>query len=473
MVKQSGNRTTLVCTLGTTAPVISETLDALTNGGRRIDKLVIVHTNFKDVFEKKTPSGKDIGLRAFENYMKKHSRYKHISLEFLNLKIADILTERDNEHLLRTMLEVFARERREGNTVYLSIAGGRKTMSAIALFAAYLIGCDGIFHVLVKGDEFEVTDKYGFNVPRDLLSLVEIPVINLSPVLRTILLAIDPGNRFGGDFHNYLSAGGDVKTVFQRCNAELLKTVNQQKLKEGYDRRRDQYEKMCFVVDSILQARAKEAGIMLRPERERRVKTFESLVEKIARKQAEGKVISDPFEDIEDIAGVRIICYFSKDVEEIGKIIKSGQDFSVHEIVEIKSTSIKKTKIVRDAQGQERERSEEKRTAHVGYSATHYIVTLTEDRTKLPEYKDLKGIKCEIQVKTIFDHAWSQVEHRLRYKSDEYQQMEQETKDRVDNVFTAANVLLNETKSEFSKLRALYSRQNLSKRKHRQRKPSC
>lgn len=449
---------TLVCTLGTTAPVITETLDALKRKGKELGKLVIVHTSFRDVFEKKTPSGKEVGLRAFEAYLEQHPSYRNISLELINLGIEDILTEQDNENLLRKMLEIFAKERQEGNTVYLSIAGGRKTMSAIALFAAYLIGCDGIFHVLVKGDEFKVTDDYGFNVPSNLISLVEIPVVNLSPVLRTVLLAIDPENQFGGNFYNYLSAGRDVNAVFERCNKELLKTIDQRKLKEEYERHRDRYEKMCFVVDSILRARAKEAGIM-RPEHEHRVKAFERLVEKIARKQAEGKAITKPFEDIEDIAGVRVVCYFREDVKAIRKIIESGKDFSVHEIVEIKSTSIKKTKIVRDASGQELSRSETSNPRQIGYSATHYIVTLTKGRTGLIEYEDLKGIKCEIQVKTIFDHAWSQVEHRLRYKSVEYQQeMPQKTKDFVDSVFAKANTFLNQTREEFSKLRARYKR---------------
>ncbi len=448
---------TLVCTLGTTAPVITETLDALTQQKRKeIGKLIVVHTNFKDVFQKKTPSGKDIGLEAFKEYLKEHPIYTNISLELINLGIEDILTEQDNENLLRKMLEIFAKERHEGNTVYLSIAGGRKTMSAIALFAAYLIGCDGIFHVLVKGDEFKVTDEHGFDVPLDFISLVEIPVVNLSPVLRTVLLAIDPQNQFGGNFYNYLSAGRDVNAVFERCNEELLKTIDQRKLKEEYERRRDRYEKMCFVVDSILRARAKEAGIM-RPEHEYRVKAFERLVEKIARKQAEGKVITNPFEDIEDIAGARVVCYFREDVEMIRRIIESGEDFSIHEIVEIESTGIKKTKIVRDANGQELSRSEERDPRQIGYSATHYIVTLTKGRTGLIEYKDLEGIKCEIQVKTIFDHAWSQVEHRLRYKSAEYREMQQATKDIVDNVFSIANAFLNQTKAKFSELRTLYT----------------
>jgi len=448
-------RVTLVCTLGTTAPAISEALDALDHSGRKVDKLVIVHTDFRGVFEKKTPSGKEVGLNAFLVYLRSHSTYSRIELELVDLGIEDILTQQDNELVLRKMLEVFARERRQGNKIYLSIAGGRKTMSAIALFAAYLIGCDGIFHILVKGDESKVTDEYGFQIPLECLSLVEIPVINLSPVLSTVLSAIDRQNQFGGDFYNYLSAGQDISTVFERCNKELLKTVDQQKLKEEYELRRERYGKMCFVVDSILRARAREAGIM-RPQQEWRVKTFERFIEKIARKQAEGKNIDDPFEDIEDIAGARVICYFAEDVQKIREIIESGEDFSVREIVEIESTSVKKTTIVRDTSGKEIERKTEDRPALIGYSATHYIVTLGEGRTKLVEYKDLSNVKCEIQVKTIFDHAWSQVEHRLRYKSDEYQQMGEEVKDIVNDVFSKAKTYLTQTKDEFTQLREIY-----------------
>jgi len=82
---------------------------------------------------------------------------------------------------------------------------------------------------------------------------------------------------------------------------------------------------MCFVVNSILEQRAKEKGIM-RPQLEERVKTFDSLLEKIARKKKAGRTITNPFEDIDDFAGVRFICYFFQDLDTIKECILSGED---------------------------------------------------------------------------------------------------------------------------------------------------
>jgi len=64
-------------------------------------------------------------------------------------------------------------------------------------------------------------------------------------------------------------------------------------------------------------------------------------------------------------------------------------------------------------------------------------VTLKENRTNLVEYQDLKGVECEIQVKTIFDHAWTQIDHWLSYKWDMFEEMEQDFKDRVEDIFVS------------------------------------
>jgi ppGpp synthetase/RelA/SpoT-type nucleotidyltranferase len=92
----------------------------------------------------------------------------------------------------------------------------------------------------------------------------------------------------------------------------------------------------------------------------------------------------------------------------------------------------------------------------VGYTGIHYLVGLRPDRTALLEYERLSGLWCEIQLKTIFDHAWSQVDHRLRFKSEEFHAMSKEQKDEVLAVFADAARLLNESKAVFSTLRETY-----------------
>ena len=42
------------------------------------------------------------------------------------------------------------------------------------------------------------------------------------------------------------------------------------------------------------------------------------------------------------------------------------------------------------------------------YRAVHYTVRLREDRIRLPEYARFAGLRCEIQVQTILNHAWSE-----------------------------------------------------------------
>ena len=52
-----------------------------------------------------------------------------------------------------------------------------------------------------------------------------------------------------------------------------------------------------------------------------------------------------------------------------------------------------------------------------GYSSLHYIVEYTPERLKLIEYKYFTGIKFEIQIRSILQHAWAETEHDLGYKS--------------------------------------------------------
>lgn len=46
----------------------------------------------------------------------------------------------------------------------------------------------------------------------------------------------------------------------------------------------------------------------------------------------------------------------------------------------------------------------------------HKIVSLSESRTCLSEYRNYKGLKAEIQIRSILQHAWAEMEHDLGYK---------------------------------------------------------
>lgn len=45
------------------------------------------------------------------------------------------------------------------------------------------------------------------------------------------------------------------------------------------------------------------------------------------------------------------------------------------------------------------------------------VVKFTDERCKLVEYQKYQDIRFEIQLRTVLQHAWAEVEHGLGYKS--------------------------------------------------------
>lgn len=52
-----------------------------------------------------------------------------------------------------------------------------------------------------------------------------------------------------------------------------------------------------------------------------------------------------------------------------------------------------------------------------GYLSLHYVATLSVNRQSLAEYRRFPALKAEIQVRSILQHAWAEIEHDLGYKS--------------------------------------------------------
>lgn len=144
-------------------------------------------------------------------------------------------------------------------------------------------------------------------------------------------------------------------------------------------------EEACFILrDEISRQKIKIHGDVFY-----RIKTFNSLAKKIERRQQ--KQTSDSTGEIEDLAGVRIICLYRSDLERLGKLIS--------ECFQVLTTSTSRT---RDE-------------THFGYMADHYIVKLRQE-SKGKRYDEIKSLKCEIQVRTILMDAWDSVSHHLVYK---------------------------------------------------------
>lgn len=161
-------------------------------------------------------------------------------------------------------------------------------------------------------------------------------------------------------------------------------------LLESYDHNKDIYDSYAMSLKSLLNTLIRDAGHSIHS-LDSRVKTRTSLAEKIIKK---GKY--ECIEDITDIVGVRIITHYSDDVDQVAKIIEK-------EFIIDKENSIDKRITIEPDR--------------FGYLSLHYVVNLTNNRTKLTEYASYKTIKAEIQIRSILQHAWAEIEHDIGYKS--------------------------------------------------------
>lgn len=149
-----------------------------------------------------------------------------------------------------------------------------------------------------------------------------------------------------------------------------------------------QYEHLCNEVEYILDKRMAESGIEFSSITSR-PKSLKSFAEKVSRK----KYLS-PLKDITDLAGVRLVYLYKTDRPRIEKLIES--EFEVIEKVD---------------------KVEEQDEDKFGYGAVHFLVHLGR-KSSGARYDDLKGLVCEIQVRTVLQDAWAIIAHHLSYKQE-------------------------------------------------------
>ena len=100
--------------------------------------------------------------------------------------------------------------------------------------------------------------------------------------------------------------------------------------------------------------------------------------------------------EITDLVGIRITTYFENDVDIIKEML--NEEF----IIDNKNTIDKR---LHDPD-------------RFGYMSVHYILELSEKRCNLNEYKNFKNMKCEVQIRSVLQHTWAEIEHDLGYKSE-------------------------------------------------------
>jgi len=102
--------------------------------------------------------------------------------------------------------------------------------------------------------------------------------------------------------------------------------------------------------------------------------------------------------DITDVVGVRIITYFSDEVDQVATVIENEFEVDRH-------NSVDRRRLIDPDR--------------FGYLSLHYVVRLSPARRQLAEYKRLSHLPAEIQIRSILQHAWAEIYHDLGYKSRE------------------------------------------------------
>ena len=151
------------------------------------------------------------------------------------------------------------------------------------------------------------------------------------------------------------------------------------------------YEQMGEAIPDKLKNFFAEADIIVAAV-EHRVKTERSLTGKLQLKGDKYKSIYD----VTDVVGIRVICFYNDDVDKVASVLER--------LFEI-----------------DWENSIDKRKAHeidsFGYLSLHYICRIPDSAYTHPEHPEVNRIRFEVQMRTVLQHAWANMNHDTGYKS--------------------------------------------------------
>lgn len=159
---------------------------------------------------------------------------------------------------------------------------------------------------------------------------------------------------------------------------------------------RELYADFAEAVTAILQAAVAEHKDLRLQNIQHRAKTVGSLRAKLVTAEAAADAaISDA---AKDVSGCRLIFYTNGDVHRFGQSGILRDNFTV------------------DCDRSKIHYPDSREDGAEFFISENWVVTLSDARCALPEYRRFGGLLCEIQVQTILDHTWSEMAHDTIYK---------------------------------------------------------
>lgn len=141
-----------------------------------------------------------------------------------------------------------------------------------------------------------------------------------------------------------------------------------------------------------------------------RAKSVDRFIKKAEKRTGSVLKYSDPMKQIQDQIGARIISFYLSDVEEISKTILRY------------FRRIEEQTLIPESESE------------FGYVGKHFILFIPTDLFDETLKRELSPSFFELQIKTLFQHAWSEANHDLAYKPSSELSSEQKRK----IAFTAA-----------------------------------
>ena len=154
-----------------------------------------------------------------------------------------------------------------------------------------------------------------------------------------------------------------------------------------------------FIREEIQQALSKDLGLQvdsfLKIPAQPRLKEENSLLGKAFHR---GKAYDDPYQEIEDKVGLRFVVLLAADIGKISALVEAGPRWT---------WSLDK----------DFEADRESRPLEFSYQSNHYVVRAKSD-LDVCGIRVLAGTPCELQIRTLLQHAHSELTHDNIYKRD-------------------------------------------------------
>jgi putative GTP pyrophosphokinase len=149
----------------------------------------------------------------------------------------------------------------------------------------------------------------------------------------------------------------------------------------------------------LVRALVVDDGTVALSKLEGRVKDREECIEKFNRKYRTGLESAgaayEIADHITDLIGLRVVCLYEDEIEKIKTII--GRHLEVIDTTD-KIASIENTESL------------------FGYKGLHLDVRLNEERRAQPEHRRHADRTFELQIRTIIQDSWSELDHKIKYK---------------------------------------------------------